>query len=345
MHQETESDFYTAINYTAPKFFVETAGFYRFCNVPRRCGVGGRAQYQVPSWPFELPRDGDYTELERAMGRNGEKYGKPYCDEWWNGPKKGDDIQHPLSLERKLVQAATGTNGIKLHTMAQQVKQQFTESDEWDSNRQIIQALLRNGPPEWTGFSFGIDTVREKVAIATAGTLSAPEIISQLAGFHMAMLVIREGAPMAQALILMALYMLLPIYLLLSNYRLESLVLIATILIAIKCWPALWAVAEFIDENLFRAMYPDPNVLGSPSAYGVKRMTLNIMTTSLFVLLPLMLTWIMTWAGLSGARLMGDGIDQLSGTSSAIGRSAGTGAARKGATLAKAALTKSGGGK
>lgn len=339
-YPDTESEFYSELNYIAPKFFVETAGFYRFCHLPRRCGVGGRAEYQVPGWPFELPRDGDYSEIDRAQARAGEMAGKPYCDEWWLGSAEGESAQHQLGLEQKLVKAAEGTNGIKLHTMAQQVKQQFTESDEWDSNRQIVQALLRNGPPEWTGFSFGSDSTSEKVAAITAGTLSAPEILSQLAGFHMAMLVVREGAPMAQALILMALYMLLPIYLLLASYRLESLVLITTILIAIKCWPALWTIADFIDENLFRAMYPDPNVLGGPSAFGIKRITLNIMTTSLFVLLPLILTWMMAWAGMSGARLVGGGVDQLSGTSSAIGQQAGAGATRKGTALAKAAITK-----
>jgi len=64
----------------------------------------------------------------------------------------------------------------------------------------------------------------------------------------------------------------------------------------------LWYLAMWVDQNLIQSMYPDVNVFlqifSNPGEHDVKRMLLNMITTSLYLGLPVLWSGMMAWAGL-----------------------------------------------
>jgi len=62
--------------------------------------------------------------------------------------------------------------------------------------------------------------------------------------------------PMAQALILMALYMLLPLITFMSGYSLNVMWHGALAIFTVKFWTVLWFISRWIDSNLVESMYP-----------------------------------------------------------------------------------------
>ena len=59
-----------------------------------------------------------------------------------------------------------------------------------------------------------------------------------------------------------------------------------------RFWSVLWYLALWVDQNLIRSMYPDVNVFlqvfANPGEHDLKRMLLNMITTSLYLGLPVL---------------------------------------------------------
>jgi hypothetical protein len=59
----------------------------------------------------------------------------------------------------------------------------------------------------------------------------------------------------------------------------------------------------WVDQNLILSMYPDVNVFlqtfANPGEHDAKRMLLNMITTSLYLGLPLLWSGMMAWAGVN----------------------------------------------
>jgi hypothetical protein len=62
----------------------------------------------------------------------------------------------------------------------------------------------------------------------------------------------------------------------------------------------------WVDQNLIQLMYPDVNVFlqifANPGEHATKRMLLNMITTSLYLGLPLTWSGMMAWAGVQVGR-------------------------------------------
>jgi hypothetical protein len=76
----------------------------------------------------------------------------------------------------------------------------------------------------------------------------------------------------------------------------------AMAIFTVKFWSVLWYLAMWVDQNLIQSMYPDVNVFlqifANPGEHDAKRMLLNMITTSLYLGLPLLWSGMMAWAGL-----------------------------------------------
>jgi len=95
---------------------------------------------------------------------------------------------------------------------------------------------------------------------------------------------------------------LLPMIVVLSRYSIAMMVVGAMAIFTIKFWSVLWYLAMWVDQNLIQSMYPDVNVFlqifANPGEHDAKRMLLNMITTSLYLGLPLLWSGMMAWAGL-----------------------------------------------
>jgi hypothetical protein len=120
------------------------------------------------------------------------------------------------------------------------------------------------------------------------------------------MTAVLQALPMVQAIMLLGVYALLPMVVVLSRYSIAMMVLGAMAIFTIKFWSVLWYLAMWVDQNLILSMYPDVSVFlqifANPGEHDAKRMLLNMITTSLYLGLPLLWSGMMAWAGVSIGR-------------------------------------------
>ena len=129
---------------------------------------------------------------------------------------------------------------------------------------------------------------------------------------------------MVQALLLLGIYALLPMIVVLSRYSLSMMVVGAMAIFTVKFWSVLWYLAMWVDQNLIQSMYPDVNVFlqlfSNPGEHDVKRMLLNMITTSLYLGLPLLWSGMMAWVGVKVGRSITSAAAPLAQTGEDAGR-------------------------
>ncbi len=139
-----------------------------------------------------------------------------------------------------------------------------------------------------------------------------------------------------RALILLGVYALLPMIVVLSRYSLSMMVVGAMAIFTIKFWSVLWYLAMWVDQNLIQSMYPDVNVFlqifANPGEHDAKRMLLNMITTSLYLGLPLLWSGMMAWAGVNVGRAINNATAPLARPADDAGR--------QGGAIGKAAVSK-----
>ena len=138
------------------------------------------------------------------------------------------------------------------------------------------------------------------------GGLAAGGVITASALFPVTMTAILQSLPMVQAIILLGDCALLPLVVVLSRYSIAMMVVGGMAIFTIKFWTVLWYLAMWVDQNLILSMYPDVNVFlqifANPGEHDAKRMLLNMITTSLYLGLPLLWCGMMAWAGVNIGR-------------------------------------------
>ncbi|MGH8604434.1 MAG: conjugal transfer protein TraG N-terminal domain-containing protein, partial [Gammaproteobacteria bacterium] len=120
--------------------------------------------------------------------------------------------------------------------------------------------------------------------------------------------VVRAALPIFQALILSGLYALLPFALLAARYNLQGLLLLSVAIFTVKFWTYLWHLAKWLETNLIVALYPDglsffeatwewvgTNLLATDHA--IKRLILNFALGLMYIVLPMIFSFLMGAAG------------------------------------------------
>ena len=141
---------------------------------------------------------------------------------------------------------------------------------------------------------------------------------------------------MVQAIMLLGVYALLPMVVVLSRYSISMMVVGGMVIFTIKFWSVLWYMAMWVDQNLILSMYPDVNVFlqifANPGEHDAKRMLLNMITTSLYLGLPLLWSGMMAWAGVNIGRSIESATNPIRGPAHDAGS--------QGGNIGKSAITK-----
>lgn len=272
-----------------------------------------RAKRPVEGWSYDPARDTEYDPASPPA------YGRPYCTEWWAHPAHG--------LREKLVLSG-GYTSVSFSQLVIIYATAMTDDEHRDV---IAKAVLRNAPPVWSNNDFlvnntersswlgGIERIARESA-TVAGTVVAASI------FSLVVTVVLQAAPMIQAIVLLGIYALLPATMVLSRFSPSSMVTGAVGIFTVKFWTVLWYLALWVDQNLIEAMYPDVNTFleffVSPREQSTKRLILNLITTTLYVGLPILWTMMMAWAGVR----IGRSIDSASAPYGGHARSSAQGA-------------------
>jgi hypothetical protein len=168
------------------------------------------------------------------------------------------------------------------------------------------------------------------------GGLAAGGVLTASALFSVTMTAVLQALPMVQALLLLGVYALLPLVVVLSRYSLSMMVIGAMAIFTVKFWSVLWYLAMWVDQNLIQSMYPDVSVFlqifANPGEHDTKRMLLNMITTSLYLGLPVLWSGMMAWAGVKVGRSVEAATSPL--------RNPALDAGRQGGTIGKTAASK-----
>jgi hypothetical protein len=284
--------------------YRDTAGFYDSL----------RPSKQVPGWTYNAARDTEYDPASPPT------WGKPTCKEWWEEGTSG--------LQKKLIDEADATSA-GFSGLVVAVAPILASAQQKDA---VVRTVLNNAPPAWssnelvagnTGSTGWLATAEHvaKSGLATGGVVIASAL------FSLTMTAVLQALPMVQALMLLGVYALLPMVVVLSRYSLAMMVVGAIAIFTIKFWSVLWYLAMWVDQNLIQSMYPDVNVFlqifANPGEHDAKRMLLNMITTSLYLGLPLLWSGMMAWAGVNVGRAINNATAPLARPAEDAGRQGG----------------------
>ena len=252
-----------------------------------------RPTMQIAGWAFNAVRDTEYDPAAPPP------WGKPYCKEWWEDGTIG--LRQKLIVEADVTSA--GFSGLVVAVAPTLASEQ--------QNDAVARVVLTNSPPSWSNNDLvannsGSTGLLSTVENVVKGGLASGGVVTASALFSVTMTAVLQALPMVQAVLLMGIYALLPMVVVLSRYSISMMVVGAMAIFTIKFWSVLWYLALWVDQNLILSMYPDVNIFlqifANPGEHDTKRMLLNMITTSLYMGLPLLWSGMMAWAGVSIGR-------------------------------------------
>ena len=252
-----------------------------------------RPSSSVVGWAYDGTRDTEYDPAEPPT------WGKPYCNEWW--------ADSDIGLRQKLVAEADLTSG-GLSGLIIAIAPFLAGENQYDA---VARVVLTNAPPSWSNndlvaYNAGSSGLISNAEQLVKGGLAAGGVITASALFSVTMTAVLQGLPMVQAVLLLGMYALLPMLVVLSRYSISMMMTGAMAIFTVKFWSVLWYLALWVDQNLILSMYPDVNVFfqifANPGEHDSKRMLLNMITTSLYLGLPLLWSGMMAWAGINIGR-------------------------------------------
>lgn len=266
--------------------------------------------------PYEAGRDAAIQDEAYALG------GYPICNQWWE------------SLLERLYQHADIDENLAY--------KKWTE--EWYSKvgystKEVTVLYMLGGEEAGTVSNYALSTSfsnNDNGFLATGAQNAFANLgLNVLSGpYYVKMRIIRDAAPMIQAVVYMLFIIALPILLVFSEYKLSTVVTMTFFQFAIIFWSFLFALAYWMDNMLADSLLRDSLPVAGVQSVGVNtsKSILNYMSASFHVVLPALFTGIMGVAGLNVG-------NTIASTVGAASNSAGEGG-KKGADVAQSVVTK-----
>lgn len=169
-------------------------------------------------------------------------------------------------------------------------------------------------------------------------------IADNAVNFYAQMFFFRVLLQLLQPMLLMGIFVFWGIYLIIADYRWETILKGLILIFIISLLPGLWAITQYLDATLWHALYPDVDSLAvavkRQSGNYVERILLDAASTVFNVIFPLILMYMVNEAG--GGRPGGafqssqTGAENIGGTSGRMaGNTAGAGVNTAGRTTGK----------
>ena len=272
--------------------FLDVPGFYDTL----------RARDPVPGFPVDMSRTSDQNYRDATPGGLNPPAGIPTCNEWWGDSSNG--LRTRLAAEGNEVAGWMD----KIKTFAT-----FNSADKEDI---LAKAVLNNSPLNFSGQLGGGSSFREMAIdkpLVLAGALLGEPVARAI------LMAMKIATPMIQAILLMGTYFLMAGVLVLSSYSIRVVVIGAIAVFSIKFWTVLWAIAGWVDDTLVQAMFPErfamleallstattnmTGLFGFATSTGagqdhlIKRLILDLVMASMYVVLPVLWSSMVGWAG------------------------------------------------
>ena len=245
-----------------------------------------------PSLQSKLPRAAFPWSDSRDSGRpNTGRGGYPTCSEWWSSTDNG--------LKARVKDQADPDMWLRIS--AAMKMSGFNDSDYQEA---VIRRLVspesltvsQNGHV-YAGYGGNADFTLDNAAarVAAIGGTS----LGSLAAFP-AFDAMRQALPMIQAILLMAMYVMLPLILAFAAYEFKTVITLTFVIFALNFLTFWWELARWLDSWLLTALYSSDthsrfNMAGLQNSSD--DLIMNLVMGAMFIVLPAVWLGALSWAG------------------------------------------------
>ncbi|MBC8947293.1 conjugal transfer protein TraG N-terminal domain-containing protein [Xenorhabdus indica] len=265
---------------------------------------------------------GDYQTLQSRTPRvdfpwqesrdNGRPYtgpnGYPTCKAWWSAAKIG-------LKDRVLAQADPGLwlrlsatlkiLGKNTQTYQEAVIRRLVSPVNLTVSQEGYVYAGYGGNADFTVWD-GSNRVGTAAGTILGGLISTPMFDA-----------VRQALPMMQAVILMALYILIPLILLFAAYEFKTIFTLTFVIFALNFLTFWWELARWLDSHLLEALYgSDTHSLFNLAGFQNTSddLIMGLVMGTLFIVLPMVWLGALAWAGVrmgDVAGMMSQGVGQV----------------------------------
>lgn len=274
-----------------------------------------RASATVPGFTYDPNRDLEYDPNVYIPVD-----GKPTCAQWWTGNGHVNNIGLRAALADQIDAGA-------LATFKQHVANKTGKPQEEVENIAIKTLISReetafNGLMNLNGYNEAGFASAASSAGATFGS------VLEAMSFYPALYAMKAAAPIIQAVVLMLIYALMPFYFWFSSYEPGKIIFMSVVVLSVKFWTVLWAIANWLDNNLIEAIKPSWYNLQLTNNLLVE-MIIDFVIGGLFVVVPLFWSGVLTWAGFKVGNDMTNATNKMRERAQASGEQGGNFAKNK----------------
>jgi membrane protein len=209
----------------------------------------------------------------------------------------GEDFEGPLGYDRENCESAINK-----------------ASGNKDFKDQVVYHMISNMPGNNTSLALNAEDKDTAQTIGVLGVIGAvlgsfvglggnvlSSIADNAASFYAQMFFYRMILQMLQPMLLMGIFAFWGIYLIIADYRWETILKGLILIFIISILPGLWSISQHLDSALWQALYPGVDSLAaladkSKDSY-VERILLDAASTVFNVIFPLILMYLVNEAG------------------------------------------------
>lgn len=245
----------------------------------------GDLQSKTPRGAFPWS---DSRDSGRPNTGNG---GYPTCQQWWNTADTG--------LKARVMKQADPGMWLRLSAALKMMGQDTSDYQESVIRRLVSPASLNASQVgnAYAGYGgnadFGFDNAVTRMA--STGGLALGSL-----GAFPAFDAMRQALPMVQAILLMAVYVMIPLILAFSAYEFKTVITVTFVVFALNFLTFWWELARWLDSWMLEALYSSDthsrfNTAGFQNTSD--DLIMNLVMGTMFVVLPMVWIGALSWAG------------------------------------------------
>ncbi|HBD1844096.1 TPA: conjugal transfer protein TraG N-terminal domain-containing protein [Salmonella enterica] len=249
-------------------------------------GYYGELQSKTPRANFPWNASRDSGRPNTGLG------GYPTCSEWWNSGDAG--------LESRVVNQADPGMWLRLSAAMKMIGVNSADYKETVIRRLVSPESLTvsQGGHAYAGYGGNADFTLDNSA-ARLGAVAGNSLAS-LAAFP-AFDSMRQALPMVQAILLMAICVMLPLILAFSAYEFKTAITLTFIVFALNFLTFWWELARWLDSWILTALYSSDthsrfNMAGFQNT--TDDLIMNLVMGTMFIVLPAVWMGALSWAGI-----------------------------------------------
>lgn len=313
------------VTWPGSNYFLETTGYYDTY----------RAQIPQKDWPYNAKRDVGLSPGEYNTGY-------PSCKEWWSDSSVGLKTKLIANIEMQIQReknekTRTGNANPNINSFSFWDNLTMSKAER---NEIVLRSVLTPRKMLYNSKYMFIDYGNknagnsQQVGSAIASTGAFFKSMSTFVEID----AVRQAAPMIQSVLLMSIIILLPIIITLGGFEPKVVITLTFVMFTVIFLTFVWELARFLDSKLIEIVYEN-NVVDfmNNKWLTVNKSLIDIVTSIVFIGLPILLLEALSWAGYRVGAGVNDMLKQSSNSMQQAGTE-GINKTKQGASLATKAV-------